>query len=165
MKWCKGIGAISWALTQQERVVLQLYEEQSTNTLDFWRRRRRKWNRICESKMANLSSLVHELRERITASSSSPTPNKADDDDALEVRFRAVLPNLLQTYVVPSSSGMLSLSFSPSLTISFFFYSLFYFALFTAKPKIVGSISSSSVNEPLISNDGWTTYVYTLFRA
>lgn len=51
----------------------------------------------------NLSSLVHELRERIAASSSSP-PNKGDDD-ALEIRFRAVLPNLLHSYVVPSSAG------------------------------------------------------------
>lgn len=51
----------------------------------------------------NLSSLVHELRERIAASSSSP-PNKGDDD-ALETRFRAVLPNLLHSYVVPSSTG------------------------------------------------------------
>ncbi|GAB2267814.1 hypothetical protein Dimus_002790 [Dionaea muscipula] len=53
--------------------------------------------------MANLSSLVQELRERIAASSSTP-PNKAADF-ALESRFRAVLPNLLQTYVIPSSSA------------------------------------------------------------
>ncbi|CAL5378051.1 unnamed protein product [Camellia sinensis] len=53
--------------------------------------------------MANLSSLVHELRERIAASSSTP-PN-IGDDDALEIRFRAVLPNLLHAYVVPSSSA------------------------------------------------------------
>ncbi|KAH6777085.1 Ataxia telangiectasia-mutated and RAD3-like protein [Perilla frutescens var. frutescens] len=53
--------------------------------------------------MANLSSLVHELRERIAASSSTPT-NK-QQDDALESRFRAVLPNLLHLYVVPSSSA------------------------------------------------------------
>ncbi|XP_071715523.1 serine/threonine-protein kinase ATR [Rutidosis leptorrhynchoides] len=45
--------------------------------------------------MANLSSLLHELRERI-----------ADDDDAsLELRFRAVIPNLLHAYVLPSSSA------------------------------------------------------------
>ncbi|TMX00805.1 hypothetical protein EJD97_000115 [Solanum chilense] len=53
--------------------------------------------------MANLSSLVHELRERIAASSSTP-PN-IRNDDALEVRFRAVLPNLLNAYVVPSASA------------------------------------------------------------
>ncbi|CAL5335797.1 unnamed protein product [Camellia sinensis] len=53
--------------------------------------------------MANLSSLVHQLRERIAASSSTP-PN-IGDDDALEIRFRAVLPNLLHAYVVPSSSA------------------------------------------------------------
>ncbi|XP_057966398.1 serine/threonine-protein kinase ATR [Malania oleifera] len=53
--------------------------------------------------MANLSSLVHELRERIAASSSTP-PNRGDDD-AVEGRFRAVLPNLLHAYVVPSSSA------------------------------------------------------------
>ncbi|XP_023529566.1 serine/threonine-protein kinase ATR [Cucurbita pepo subsp. pepo] len=52
--------------------------------------------------MANLSSLVHELRERIAASSSTP-PNRSDDV-GVEVRFRAVLPNLLHAYVVPSSS-------------------------------------------------------------
>ncbi|XP_057494820.1 serine/threonine-protein kinase ATR isoform X1 [Actinidia eriantha] len=53
--------------------------------------------------MANLSSLVHELRERIAASSSTP-PNHGEDE-ALEIRFRAVLPNLLHAYVVPSSSA------------------------------------------------------------
>ncbi|KAL2512513.1 Serine/threonine-protein kinase ATR [Abeliophyllum distichum] len=53
--------------------------------------------------MANLSSLVHELRERIAASSS--TPLNKQNDDALESRFRAVLPNLLHDYVVPSSSA------------------------------------------------------------
>ncbi|GLT42972.1 hypothetical protein SLA2020_169490 [Shorea laevis] len=51
----------------------------------------------------NLSSLVRELRERIAASSSTP-PNSGDDD-ALENRFRAVLPNLLQAYIVPSSAN------------------------------------------------------------
>ncbi|KAI7996284.1 Serine/threonine-protein kinase ATR [Camellia lanceoleosa] len=53
--------------------------------------------------MANLSSLVHELRERIVAS--SLTPPNIGDDDALEIRFHAVLPNLLHAYVVPSSSA------------------------------------------------------------
>ncbi|XVF00830.1 hypothetical protein REPUB_Repub04eG0035900 [Reevesia pubescens] len=54
----------------------------------------------------NLSSLVHELRERIAATSStSPNINNNGDDDALEARFRAVLPNLLHAYVVPSSSA------------------------------------------------------------
>ncbi|XP_051147175.1 serine/threonine-protein kinase ATR isoform X2 [Andrographis paniculata] len=53
--------------------------------------------------MANLSSLVHELRERIASSSSTP-PDK-QNDEALQSRFRAVLPNLLQAYVVPSSSA------------------------------------------------------------
>ncbi|XP_056170174.1 serine/threonine-protein kinase ATR isoform X2 [Syzygium oleosum] len=56
----------------------------------------------------NLSSLVHELRERIAASSSTP-PNGdgcgGGGDDALEIRFRAVLPNLLHAYVVPSPSA------------------------------------------------------------
>lgn len=55
--------------------------------------------------MANLSSLVNELRERIAASSSTPSPSNGEEDDALEMRFRAVLPNLLHAYVVPSSSG------------------------------------------------------------
>ncbi|KAK9109353.1 hypothetical protein Sjap_017413 [Stephania japonica] len=54
--------------------------------------------------MANLSSLVHELRERIAASSSASTPINGGDDQ-LEMRFRMVLPNLLQAYVVPSSSA------------------------------------------------------------
>ncbi|XVE48802.1 hypothetical protein DITRI_Ditri01bG0031900 [Diplodiscus trichospermus] len=60
------------------------------------------------SNSKNLSSLVHELRERIAATSSTPpnnnSINKNGDDDALETRFRAVLPNLLHAYVVPSSS-------------------------------------------------------------
>lgn len=56
----------------------------------------------------NLSSLVHELRERIAASSSTPplSKNNSGDDDALEIRFRAVIPNLLHTYVNPSPTGM-----------------------------------------------------------
>ncbi|KAK6916768.1 UME domain [Dillenia turbinata] len=53
--------------------------------------------------MPNLSSLIHELRERIAASSSTP-PNSGEDD-ALEIRYRAVLPNLLSAYVIPSSSA------------------------------------------------------------
>ncbi|CAJ1977648.1 unnamed protein product [Sphenostylis stenocarpa] len=54
---------------------------------------------------ANLSSLVHELRERIAASSSTPTANNPSDDDALEVRFRTVLPDLLHAYVLPTSTS------------------------------------------------------------
>ncbi|CAA0406623.1 unnamed protein product [Arabidopsis thaliana] len=53
----------------------------------------------------NLSSLVHELRERVAASASTPANNlrhSSGDEDALEIRFRAVIPNLLNTYVVPS---------------------------------------------------------------
>ncbi|KAL8172264.1 hypothetical protein V2J09_024068 [Rumex salicifolius] len=53
--------------------------------------------------MATLSRLFNELRERIEASSSSPS-NKADGI-ALETRFRAVLRNLLQAYVIPSSKA------------------------------------------------------------
>lgn len=61
----------------------------------------------------NLSSLVHELRERIAASSSTPNSggggggggSGGEGDDALEIRFRAVLPNLLHAYVVLSPSG------------------------------------------------------------
>ncbi|KAL6522518.1 hypothetical protein OROMI_031476 [Orobanche minor] len=53
--------------------------------------------------MANLTSLVHELRERLTAPPS--TSFDKQNDEVLESRFRAVLPNLLQTYVVPSSSS------------------------------------------------------------
>ncbi|KAI4367378.1 hypothetical protein MLD38_023121 [Melastoma candidum] len=58
-----------------------------------------------------ITSLVHELRERIAT---SPSANASDDaggdgrvgdDDAVEARFRAVLPNLLHTYVVPSASS------------------------------------------------------------
>ncbi|XP_010416834.1 PREDICTED: serine/threonine-protein kinase ATR [Camelina sativa] len=49
----------------------------------------------------NLSSLVHELRERLAASSSTPA-NSSGEEDALEIRFRAVFPNLLNTYLVPS---------------------------------------------------------------
>lgn len=56
-----------------------------------------------------LSSLVHALRERIAATPSTPPNNNLStcaDDDALETKFRAVLPNLLNGYVVPSSSGI-----------------------------------------------------------
>ncbi|KAM1106727.1 hypothetical protein TB2_003457 [Malus domestica] len=52
--------------------------------------------------MANLSSLVHELRERIAAPSTPPN-NHYDDD--LVIRFRAVLPDLLHASVVPSPSA------------------------------------------------------------
>ncbi|GER42368.1 serine/threonine-protein kinase ATR [Striga asiatica] len=53
--------------------------------------------------MANLSSLVHELRERIAASSS--TSFTKQNDEVLESRFRAVIPSLLLTYLIPSSSS------------------------------------------------------------
>ncbi|KAK1273836.1 Serine/threonine-protein kinase ATR [Acorus gramineus] len=59
--------------------------------------------------MANLASLVHELRERIAASSCPPKQgtdaDDDDDEDPLETRFRTVLPNLLHAYVIPSSSA------------------------------------------------------------
>ncbi|MED6179822.1 hypothetical protein PIB30_004466 [Stylosanthes scabra] len=61
---------------------------------------------------AQLSSLVHELRERIAASTSTPNTTTtttanvtASDDDALEVRFRSVLPNLLNAFLLPYSSA------------------------------------------------------------
>ncbi|KAM7257739.1 hypothetical protein ACFE04_013480 [Oxalis oulophora] len=61
----------------------------------------------------SLSSLVHELRERIAASSSTNNNNNNNnnnigdnkDDVALENTFRTVLPSLLHAYVVPSSSA------------------------------------------------------------
>lgn len=65
--------------------------------------------------MASLSSLVRELRERIAAAAScSPADPSAGDADPLESRFRAVLPNLLSAYVIPSSAGPSSLPLSPS---------------------------------------------------
>ncbi|XVF45588.1 hypothetical protein PTKIN_Ptkin02bG0218200 [Pterospermum kingtungense] len=61
------------------------------------------------SNSKSLSSLVHELRERIAATSSTP-PNNTNinnngEDDMLETRFRAVLSKLLHDYVVPSSAN------------------------------------------------------------
>lgn len=50
----------------------------------------------------NLSSLVHKLRERVAASSANNLGHAYGEDDALEIRFRAVIPNLLNAYVVPS---------------------------------------------------------------
>ena len=57
--------------------------------------------------MANLSSLIHELRERIAAASSpsSTAGSGGGGEDPLETRFRIVLPNLLHAYVNPSSTG------------------------------------------------------------
>ncbi|RWW74347.1 hypothetical protein BHE74_00017711, partial [Ensete ventricosum] len=57
-----------------------------------------------EERMANLSSLIHELRERIAASASAPS-SSSSGEDPLETKFRTVLPNLLHAYVVPSSTG------------------------------------------------------------
>lgn len=82
----------------------------------------------------NLSSLVHELRERIAASSSTP-PNQ--NDDALEIRFRAVLPNLLHTYVVPSSSGSLS---PPFISIFQFISKCSYFVSKIANDREVTAV-------------------------
>lgn len=70
--------------------------------------------------MAELSSLIHQLRERISASSSAASSSSQaanngvdDDDDQLENRFHSVLPNLLfQTYLLPSSTGFLNISIS-----------------------------------------------------
>lgn len=87
--------------------------------------------------MANLSSLVHELRERIAASSSTPLNNQ--NDDALESRFRAVLPNLLHAYVVPSSSGTAVPTSSAykyiCILCDLFFY--YFFKFFVAKEREV----------------------------
>ncbi|CAN7059710.1 unnamed protein product [Brassica rapa subsp. trilocularis] len=61
--------------------------------------------RLGHTEMANdnnLSSLVHELRERVAASSANNLGHAYGEDDALEIRFRAVIPNLLNAYVVPS---------------------------------------------------------------
>lgn len=69
--------------------------------------------------MANLSSLVHELRERIAASSSATSTTQ--NDDVLESRFRAVLPNLLHAYVVPSASGPCMPLIDSLLILLFFF--------------------------------------------
>ncbi|KAI0514246.1 hypothetical protein KFK09_010281 [Dendrobium nobile] len=57
--------------------------------------------------MANLSILIHELRERIAAASTSSSAGGGgcSDADPLESRFRVVLPNLLHAYVVPSPSA------------------------------------------------------------
>lgn len=75
---------------------------------------------------ANLSCLAHELRERIASTS----PKHHGDDDALETRFRAVLPNLLHAYVVPSSSGLsLSLSLN-SLSPLFLQFHVVYTCIF-----------------------------------
>ncbi|CAH9113406.1 unnamed protein product, partial [Cuscuta epithymum] len=49
--------------------------------------------------MANFSSLLLQLRERIAR------PRNQENDEDLVVLFRGVLPNLLHTYVVPSSSS------------------------------------------------------------
>ncbi|WOK94665.1 serine/threonine-protein kinase ATR isoform X1 [Canna indica] len=56
--------------------------------------------------MANLSSLIHELRERIAASASALSSSASTSgEDVLETNFRTVLPNLLHAYVVPSSTA------------------------------------------------------------
>ncbi|OMO80025.1 hypothetical protein CCACVL1_13210 [Corchorus capsularis] len=55
------------------------------------------------SNSKNLSSSLRELRELIDATSATPPNNR--DNDALETKFRAVLPDLLHSYVVPSSSA------------------------------------------------------------
>ncbi|XP_026431068.1 serine/threonine-protein kinase ATR-like [Papaver somniferum] len=68
--------------------------------------------------MAELSSLILQLRERISASSSAASSSSQaanngvdDDDDQLENRFHSVLPNLLfQTYLLPSSTVLKLLS-------------------------------------------------------
>ncbi|XP_042464961.1 serine/threonine-protein kinase ATR-like isoform X2 [Zingiber officinale] len=54
--------------------------------------------------MANISSLIHDLRERIAAST-SVAASSSNCEDPVETKFRAVLPNLLHSYVVPSSTG------------------------------------------------------------
>ncbi|KAL5713935.1 non-specific serine/threonine protein kinase [Ranunculus cassubicifolius] len=53
--------------------------------------------------MANLFSLLNELRERIVASS-TPSPSTSEDDP-LETKFRTILHGLLKSHVLPSSSA------------------------------------------------------------
>ncbi|KAI5062158.1 hypothetical protein GOP47_0022697, partial [Adiantum capillus-veneris] len=53
--------------------------------------------------MADLFGLLQDLGERIANKGESSSGTQLDDDeDPVEARFRSVLPNLLQTYVVPS---------------------------------------------------------------
>ncbi|MCO5595170.1 hypothetical protein L7F22_049209 [Adiantum nelumboides] len=53
--------------------------------------------------MADLFGLLQDLGERIANKGDSSSGTQLDDDeDPVEARFRSVLPNLLQTYFVPS---------------------------------------------------------------
>lgn len=106
---------------------------------------------------ANLSSLVHELRIA-AASSSTPSPNNTSDDDALEVRFRTVLPNLLHAYVLPSSSssGILSI-----MLLSFFSFSFSYTDIISGNEReviaVVKLISHTARNFPGVFYHGKAT--------
>lgn len=94
--------------------------------LSLFQAKRLHWSErsFCDCEMANdnnLSSLVHELRERVAASSSTPANNirhSSGDEDALEIRFRAVIPNLLNTYVVPSLGNYCFLFLFPWMILS-----------------------------------------------
>jgi hypothetical protein len=50
--------------------------------------------------MANLFVLLRDLGEQI-ANKGDGTGNRPLDNDAVESRFRSVLPNLLEGYLVP----------------------------------------------------------------
>ncbi|XP_074561735.1 serine/threonine-protein kinase ATR-like [Curcuma longa] len=53
--------------------------------------------------MDNISSLIHDLRQRIAASASDAA--SSSNSHPVETEFRVVLPILLDAYVVPSSTG------------------------------------------------------------
>jgi hypothetical protein len=76
--------------------------------------------------MADLFALLRDLGDHIANKGEGSSSTQLDDDDPVESRFRSVLPNLLEGYLVPHKGT--------SDFLNFFFWVGFVFPLLEAHP-------------------------------
>ncbi len=74
--------------------------------------------------MADLFALLRDLGDHIANKGEGSSSTQLDDDDPVESRFRSVLPNLLEGYLVPHKGT------SDFLDCFFFFWGWVLFFLF-----------------------------------
>jgi hypothetical protein len=76
--------------------------------------------------MADLFALLRDLGDHIANKGEGSSSTQLDDDDPVESRFRSVLPNLLEGYLVPHKGT--------SDFLIFFFFGGFCFSSFGIAP-------------------------------
>jgi hypothetical protein len=77
--------------------------------------------------MADLFALLRDLGDHIANKGEGSSSTQLDDDDPVESRFRSVLPNLLEGYLVPHKG-------TSDFLILFCFLVGFVFPLLEAHP-------------------------------